>query len=99
MDPSLTHNMPEPAEPFATRLLHRVAEAVAATAKGKSHRPGKYQKLVKALGTPVADLHLSARPASTLQMLNIQYVYELVQKSQLDLFRFPNFGREVPPGG
>jgi DNA-directed RNA polymerase alpha subunit len=27
-------------------------------------------------------------------MLNIGYVYELVQKSPLDLFRLPNFGEK-----
>ena len=57
-------------------------------------RSGKYAKLVKALSTPVSDLHLSARPTSTLKMLNIQYVYQLVQKSPLDLFRLPNFGEK-----
>jgi len=77
-----------------TVILRALEEYVTATAKGKSHRPGKYQKLVKALSTPVADLHLSARPASTLQMLNIKYVYELVQKSPLDLFRLQNFGEK-----
>ena len=42
----------------------------------------------------MSDLHLSARPTSTLKMLNIQYVYQLVQKSPLDLFRLPNFGEK-----
>jgi DNA-directed RNA polymerase alpha subunit len=51
-------------------------------------------KLVKALSTPVSDLLLTARPASALKTLNIQYVYELVQKSPLDLFRLPNFGEK-----
>jgi DNA-directed RNA polymerase alpha subunit len=27
-------------------------------------------------------------------MLNIRYVYELVQKSPIDLFRLPNFGEK-----
>jgi hypothetical protein len=59
-----------------------------------SRRPGKYQKLVQALSTPVADLHLSARPASALRLPNIRYVYELVQQSPTDLFRLPNFGNK-----
>jgi len=42
----------------------------------------------------VADLHLSARPATALQTLNIKYVYELVQKSPIDLFDLPNFGEK-----
>ncbi len=34
---------------------------------------------------------VSARPASAVQMLNIEYAYEQVQKSPADLFRLPNF--------
>ena len=48
----------------------------------------------QALSTPVADLHLSARPASAMRTLNITYVYELVQKSRLDLYRLPNLGEK-----
>ena len=42
----------------------------------------------------MANLHLSARPASALRTLNIRCVYELVQKSPLDLFGLPNFGEK-----
>jgi DNA-directed RNA polymerase alpha subunit len=76
-----------------TVILRALEEYVTATRKRPGRpQPGKYQKLVTALSTPVADLHLSARPASALKILNIQYVYELVQKSPLDLFGLPNFG-------
>jgi hypothetical protein len=47
-----------------------------------------------ALSTPVADLHLSARPAKVLRTLNIRYVYELVQKAPVDLSRLPNCGEK-----
>jgi DNA-directed RNA polymerase alpha subunit len=77
-----------------TVILRALEEYITATAKRRGHRSGKYQKLVQALSTPVAALNLSARPASTLKMLNVNYVYELVQKSQLDLFRLPNFGEK-----
>ena len=77
-----------------TVILRALEEYVTATAKRRGHRVGKYQKLVKALSTPVSELYLSARPASALQMLNIRYVYELVQKPPLDLFRLPNFGEK-----
>ena len=78
-----------------TVVIRALENYVTATRKHRGRpRPGKYQKLVTALSTPVAALHLSARPASTLKMLNIRYVYELVQKSQLDLFRLPNFGEK-----
>ena len=77
-----------------TVILRALEEYITATAKRRGHRSGKYQKLVTALSTPVADLHLSARPASTLKLLKVNYVYELVQKSPLDLCRLPNFGEK-----
>jgi len=78
-----------------TVILRALEDYVTTTRKHRGRpQPGKYQKLVKALSTPVADLHLSARPASALQMLNIRYVYELVQKAPLDLCRLPNFGEK-----
>ena len=78
-----------------TVIIRALEEYVTATRKRRRpKRPGKYQKLVKALSTPVSDLHLSARPASALTMLNIRYVYELVQKSPVALFRLPNFGEK-----
>jgi hypothetical protein len=49
-----------------TVILRAVEEYIASAAKRRGHRSGKYQKLVKALSTPVAALHLSARPASAL---------------------------------
>jgi len=76
-------------------ILRVVEEYITASRKRPGRaRSGKYQKLVTALSTPVAALHLSARPASALKMLNIRYVCELVQKSPLDLFRLPNFGEK-----
>ena len=77
-----------------TVILRALEEYITATAKRRGHRAGKYQKLVKALRTPVSELHLSARPASALRTLNIRYVYDLVQKSPTDLFRLPNFGEK-----
>jgi len=46
------------------------------------------------LSAPAAALNLSARPAFALKRLKVAYVYELVQKSQFDLFRLPNFGQK-----
>jgi DNA-directed RNA polymerase alpha subunit len=74
-----------------TVILRAVEEYVATAAKNQASRSGKYRDLVKALSTPVADLHLSARPASALQTLTIQYIYEIVQKSPTDRFALPNF--------
>ena len=80
----------------ANTVVLRVLEEYISNSSRRRGRPraSKYQKLVKALSTPIADLHLSARPASALQMLKIRYVYELVQQSPLDLFRLPNFGEK-----
>jgi Bacterial RNA polymerase, alpha chain C terminal domain len=85
---ALAHNEGDP----NTVIVRAVEEYVTATAKQRGHRTGNERKLAKVLSTPVADLHLSARSAAALKMLNIQCVYELVQKSPLDLFRLPNVG-------
>ena len=78
-----------------TVILRALEEYITVTHKRRGRkRPGKYQQLVKALSTPVADLHLSARPATALQTLSIKYVYELVQKAPVDLFRLPNVGEK-----
>ncbi len=77
-----------------TVILRALEDYVTATAKRSTRRAGKYQKLVQALSAPVADLHLSARPASALRMLNIRYVYELVQNSPVDLVGLPNVGEK-----
>jgi hypothetical protein len=55
-----------------TVILRALEEYVTATAKRRGHRSGKYRKLVQALSPPVADLHLSARPAQALRTLNIR---------------------------
>ena len=55
---------------------------------------GNYAELVRNLSTPVADLHLSARIAACLHLLNIRYVYELVVKSPGDLWSMPKFGKK-----
>lgn len=76
-----------------TVILRAVEDYVIAAAKNQDNADGKYRDLVQALSTPVADLHLSARPGSALRMLN-RYVYKLVQKPPTDLFQLPNFGNK-----
>jgi len=83
-----------PREGDATTVILRAVEEYVTAAKTQGNRTGKYRDLVQALSTPVADLRLSARPASALQMLHIRYVYELVQQSPTDLFALPNFGNK-----
>jgi DNA-directed RNA polymerase alpha subunit len=77
-----------------TVILRAVEEYVKAVAIRKGHRSGKYQKLVTALSLPVADLHLSARPATTLHAMNIRYVYELVALESRALRGRKNFGEK-----
>jgi DNA-directed RNA polymerase alpha subunit len=57
-------------------------------------RSGKYKQLVDSLSMPVTNLHLSARAAMCLQKLNVQYVYDLVEKSPADLLVTRNFGKQ-----
>jgi hypothetical protein len=74
-----------------TVVLRAIEEYVRAIRKRRGRpRLGKYQKLVKSLSTSVADLHLSARPATALRTL----IYELVQKSPADLVGLRNFGEK-----
>jgi DNA-directed RNA polymerase alpha subunit len=77
-----------------TVILSALEEYVTAVAKQQDKRSGKYQALVQALGIPVANLHLSARPAPALRSLSIRYFYELVQQSPTDVFKLPNFGNK-----
>ena len=78
-----------------TAILRALEEYITATRKRPARpRTGQYQKLVKQLSTPVVALKLCARPASTLKLLKLRYVYELVQKSPSDLFQLPNFGHK-----
>jgi len=50
-----------------TVILRPLEEYITTQIRRGGQRPGKYQKLVQALRTPVTDLHLSARPATTAQ--------------------------------
>ena len=43
---------------------------------------------------PVSELELSVRSANCLQNANIQYIYELVSKSEGEMLRTKNFGRK-----
>jgi hypothetical protein len=60
-----------------TLILRAPEECVTVTQQhcGRQRR-GKDQKLVKAVSTPVADVHLSARSATALRALNVKYVYQ-----------------------
>lgn len=40
----------------------------------------------------MADLHVSARPATAIQMLNLRYLHELAPKSPVDLLPLPKVG-------
>ena len=64
-----------PREGDPNTVIHRaVEEYVTAAAQKQSCRAGKYHDRVQALSTPVADRHLSARPASAFRVMNIRYV-------------------------
>jgi len=77
-----------------TVILRALEECITASAERQGHRSGKYQKLVQALSTPVADLHLSARPATALHAMNIRFIYELVALEPHDLRGRQSFGEK-----
>jgi hypothetical protein len=79
----------------STVILRSVEDYITATGKRRGrHRPGKYQKLVKALSTPVAAPNLSARPATALHVLNIRYVYEPAAKEPRELRMMRNLAKD-----
>jgi DNA-directed RNA polymerase alpha subunit len=77
-----------------TVILRALEECITASAERQGHRSGKYQKLVQALSTPVADLHLSARPATALHAMNIRFIYELVALEPHELRGRQSFGEK-----
>ncbi len=78
-----------------TVILRALEEYLTRTHEDQvERRPGKYAALVRNLSTPVEGLHLSARAATCLRMLEIQYVYELVEKTAGELRIQRNFGAE-----
>ena len=85
-----------PYEGDANTVVIRAVEEYLAGSRQRleGDRPGKYQELVTRLSVPIADLQLSARPATVLGQLNIRHVYDLVQKSRWDLLVKRNFGHK-----
>jgi hypothetical protein len=76
-------------------IIRAVEDYLAGAHKGLGRdQPGKYQELITRLSVPIADLKLSARAATCLRQLNIQYAYDLVEKSPSDLLRQKNFGQK-----
>ncbi len=54
----------------------------------------KQEKWSANLYRPVEELELSVRSANCLQNANIQYIWELVQKTEGEMLRTKNFGRK-----
>ena len=77
-----------------TVILRALEEYITASAQRQGCQSGEYRKLVQALSMPVADLHLSARPATVLRVMNIGYVYELVALESHALLRRKNLGEK-----
>lgn len=85
-----------PVEGDANTVVIRAVEEYLAGSHQRlgGDRSGKYQELVTRLSVPIADWKLSARAATCLRQLNIRYVYDLVQKSPMDLRMQKNFGQK-----
>lgn len=51
-------------------------------------------RVVEALTRPVEELELSVRSANCLKNSNIQFIWQLVQKSEAEMLKTKNFGRK-----
>lgn len=60
----------------------------------KEEEAQKQEKWSANLYRPVEELELSVRSANCLQNANIQYIWELVQRSEGEMLRTKNFGRK-----
>lgn len=60
----------------------------------KEEETQKQEKWSANLYRPVEELELSVRSANCLQNANIQYIWELVQKTEGEMLRTKNFGRK-----
>lgn len=60
----------------------------------KEEEVQKQEKWSANLYRPVEELELSVRSANCLQNANIQYIWELVQKTEGEMLRTKNFGRK-----
>ena len=80
---------PHPAGPaFGVRQLRRAAEG---------HRPKRRSpssRSTPALLKKVDELELSVRSANCLKNDNIVYIGDLIQKTEAEMLRTPNFGRK-----
>jgi len=55
---------------------------------------GYEEELNKNLFKPIEDLDLSIRSANCLQNAGIEYIYQLVEKTELEMIKTKNFGRK-----
>jgi len=69
--------------------------------KNRNELPYKYQKSIKVVSIKnnhskksVDELELSVRSMNALKYQNILYVEDLVEKTEVELLRQPNFGRK-----
>ena len=88
---------PEDALAFAARILHdqltvfiNFEEPEAAQAEEEDEEPAINRQLLR----KVDELELSVRSANCLKNDNIVYIGDLVQKTEAEMLRTPNFGRK-----
>lgn len=89
---------PEDAVAFAARILQDQTQAFInfeePEERPKEKEGGVENALMRNLLKRVDELELSVRSANCLKNENIVYIGDLVQKSEQDLLKTPNFGRK-----
>jgi DNA-directed RNA polymerase subunit alpha len=92
-----TNGTVEPAEAIrraATILQHQLSPFVDLQAEPVLTREEKKHAVDPLLLRPVDDLELTVRSANCLKAENINYIGDLVQRSENDLLKTPNLGKK-----
>lgn len=78
----------------ATILQHQLASFVDLEAEPAAHKSEEKDVVDPGLLRPVDDLELTVRSANCLKAENINYIGDLVQRSETDLLKTPNLGKK-----
>ncbi len=88
---------PEDAVAYAARILQdhsRSSSTSRSRRRRSSRKPVRSSSSTRALLKKVDELELSVRSANCLKNDNIVYIGDLIQKTEAEMLRTPNFGRK-----
>jgi DNA-directed RNA polymerase subunit alpha len=89
---------PEDAVAYAARILQDQLNRCSSTSRSRSQEPRRRSvpelAFNPALLKKVDELELSVRSANCLKNDNIVYIGDLIQKTEAEMLRTPNFGRK-----